>query len=48
MATVAGRRGLKALGEGGILSEWACTLHGMSTVGEVHDGGVTQWDFGEA
>lgn len=27
VATVAGRRGLKALGEGGILSESACTLH---------------------
>lgn len=48
VATVAGRRGLKALGEGGILLEWGCTFHGTSMVGEVHGGGVTQWDFGEA
>ncbi len=39
-----GRRGCRASGEAGILSGWACTLHGMGTAGEGHGRGGTQWD----
>lgn len=41
-----GRRGCRALGKAGILSGWACTLHGLGTAGKGHSSGVTQWDVG--
>lgn len=40
---VVGRRGCRALDRAGILSGWACTVHGMGTA-KGHGSGVTQWD----
>lgn len=39
-----GRRGCRVSGEAGILSWWACTLHGVATAGKGHGSGATQWD----
>ena len=41
---VMGRRGCRASGKAGILSGWACILHGLDTAGKEHGSGVTQWD----
>lgn len=43
---VMGRRGCRASGKAGILSGWACTLHGLDAVGRERSGGVTQSDGG--
>lgn len=37
-----GRRGCRASDEAGILSGWACSLHGTGTAGRGHGGGATQ------
>lgn len=44
---VMGRRGCRASSKAGILSWWACTLHGKATAGKGHGSGATQWDVTE-
>lgn len=39
-----GRRGCRASGGAGILSGWACTLHGMGAAGKGRGSGATQRD----
>lgn len=39
-----GRRGCRVSDEAGILSGWACILHGMGTVGRGHGSAATQRD----